>query len=83
MNDFTKEELQDINYALTEYGDFESARMETLIGKIQSMIDSHCEHEGYPPCECGQPLRLLSFSPHVLAMCDKCRKTYVGDGFPG
>jgi hypothetical protein len=45
MNDFTKNELQDINYALTEYGDFESACVENLVGKIQFMIDEYCDHK--------------------------------------
>ena len=45
MNDFTKEELKDIHYALTEYGNFESAPVKTLGDKIQSMIDNYCEHE--------------------------------------
>ena len=44
MNDFTKEELQDIHYALTEYGYFESAPVEKLGEKIQSMIDNYCEN---------------------------------------
>ena len=47
MNDFTKEELKDIHYALTEYGNFESAPVETLGEKIQSMIDNYCDKVGW------------------------------------
>lgn len=63
MTDFTKEELQDINYALTEYGDFESARVENLVGKIQFMIDEYCEHSP-----------IWKSPNHVICYCDKCKK---------
>lgn len=42
MNDFTKEELKIINGALNQLYDLCE---EKLIDKVQSMIDSYCEHE--------------------------------------
>ena len=42
MNDFTKEELQDIYDAVM---DTEIPILGYLPSKIQSMIDSYCEHE--------------------------------------
>lgn len=63
MNDFTKEELEeliyDIEIALQEYGTLDKPYH--LRTKIQSMIDNHCEHEntrnGDPClecCDCGK-----------------------------
>ena len=50
MNDFTKEELQRLEYALDNFipticnDEIENKTIDVLI-KIQSMIDSYCEHE--------------------------------------
>lgn len=41
MNDFTKEELERINYILKQH-DFREA---ALINKLQAMIDDYCDHE--------------------------------------
>jgi hypothetical protein len=50
LNDFTKEELEDIanwGEVYTEFGHSSTDKIyRTLINKIQSMIDSYCEHEG-------------------------------------
>lgn len=49
MNDFTKEELEDImNWAdvYTEFGNAWSYKQyKPLIDKLQLMIDNYCEHE--------------------------------------
>jgi len=46
MNDFTKEELEDIHYGISEYGHLEEeARIVPLIIKVAEMIDNYCEHE--------------------------------------
>jgi hypothetical protein len=56
MNDFTKEELSDLEYALVEYGECESTNVTKLSDKLQSMIENYCEHEnsgeGYNCTEC-------------------------------
>jgi len=41
MNDFTEEELNELNLTLQGY-DFDNT---DLIYKIQSMIDNYCEHD--------------------------------------
>ena len=41
MNDFTKEELEKLRYAITNYDYCD----DKLNDKIQSMIDNYCEHE--------------------------------------
>ena len=45
MNDFTKEELSDLQYALVEYGECESTNVTKLSDKLQSMIENYCEHD--------------------------------------
>ena len=42
MNDFTKEELEDIYDAIM---DTSIAMLQHLPNKIQSMLDNYCEHE--------------------------------------
>ncbi len=54
MNDFTKEELERILEGVSWWLDGDTAiYSESLINKIQSMIDNYCEHKniatgGYP-----------------------------------
>ena len=52
MNDFTKEELKLLDFALSiinlwgsAYGDLRKTDGNKLRSKIQSMIDNYCEHE--------------------------------------
>lgn len=48
MNDFTKEELEDIletYYMIEEHSDIERK----VISKIQSLIDNYCEHNPNKP----------------------------------
>lgn len=55
MNDFTKEELQQlVKWATTDIDLNPSALEVTLFDKIQSMIDNYCEHEDVGECGiCG------------------------------
>jgi hypothetical protein len=41
MNDFTKEELEDISYAI----EMASLNNFSLKDKLESMIENYCEHE--------------------------------------
>lgn len=70
MNDFTKEELEDIYAAVTETS---VSMIGHLPVKIQSMIDNYCEHE----------FQIKSLNPHFIMMCEKCSKTFVDGNFPG
>jgi len=45
MNDFTKEELQQIRGGLDWWLDNDWHSSHVLVQKIQSMIDNYCEHE--------------------------------------
>jgi hypothetical protein len=47
MNDFTKEELMNILYALEHLYEppFDLPKMYLLRNKVESMIDNYCEHE--------------------------------------
>lgn len=89
MNDFTKEELEHIHYALTEYGNFESAPVEKLGEKIQSMIDDYCENEHQSD---GNLYTRLGPAPYTMSMlrvdehklfknnrtlCIKCGEYYI------
>lgn len=53
MNDFTKEELNDLIYCLN-MADKQDIIMPSdkkcyfILNKIQSMIDNYCEHEWHP-----------------------------------
>lgn len=62
MNDFTKKELQLIldKFSLLYFSQFEGC--EKLTQKIQSMIDSYCEHEPEPSQE---------------ICCTKCQRTLL------
>ncbi len=47
MNDFTKEELMNILYALEHLYEpsFDLPKMYLLRNKVESMIDNYCDHE--------------------------------------
>jgi hypothetical protein len=65
MNDFTKEELEDLLVWSDIYTEFRTCWTTKfhmpLINKIQSMIDNYCDHEKYQTefifksvcCNCG------------------------------
>ena len=49
MNQFTKEELQNLNGGLSAWigeTNFYPAELPALQQKIQAMIDNYCEHDG-------------------------------------
>jgi hypothetical protein len=61
MNDFSKEELELLQTALSEI-DYSNPLWE----KIQSMIDNYCEHEWE-----------FYLSPNInILRCNKCNKGY-------
>ena len=63
MNDFTKEELEDIENGLgwlCEYNPFHKVEIGKLMTKVKSMIDNYCEHEKVVP----------NYGPNT--QCDKC-----------
>ncbi len=68
MNDFTKEELEDIKSKYEFLSIIEPYSLEhlkfirNLTGKIKSMIDNYCEHEFYLN-GCGEG---------IYAQCHKC-----------
>lgn len=74
MNDFTKEELQKISIGLTwwfqDSGFMEQEDYQPLIDKIQSMIDTYCEHVN------DERFNMLPL-PGSPKMCMKCARFYV------
>jgi hypothetical protein len=68
MNDFTKEELFDLQSCVMFWGINGNKNKQYLNDKIQSMRDNYCEHEAFMQChECG------SF------ICKHCKKIYPDD----
>lgn len=71
MNDFTKEELETIlnwGEVYTEFGSSWVDKIQRpLIDKIQSMIDSDCQHESDG---------LIYTSNPIKYRCKKCREFY-------
>lgn len=66
MNDFTKEELEQIIKWATTDIDFNPSNLEvSLFEKIQSMIDNYCEHD----C-----LKLDMGEYYEVYPCKKCFK---------
>lgn len=73
MNDFTKEELEDIRESLRSYLQQDHCDngwangIRTLEDKIQSMIDNYCEHDWQSGC--------ASHDCHAQCVwCPKCKK---------
>ena len=58
MNDFTKEELEELQHCIYAYRDLCDEDVDdSLCDKLQSMIDNYCEHDGeigkdYPAEKC-------------------------------
>jgi len=80
MNDFTKEELENIlngNIEIYPHSYFH------LRAKIQHMIDNYCEHEtdgpGYSPGIYGRVLagEANDFPQEIVYKCNKCQKLYI------
>lgn len=74
MNDFTKEELEDIletYYIIEEHSDIERK----VISKIQSLIDNYCEPSlNNSVCYCGQN----SSVGETIEVCGYCKIKYKG-----
>lgn len=66
MNDFTKEELQELHYVLAHYSNHHFTKPEnvTLENKIKSMIQNYCQHS-YGICYEGEQAKPI---------CLKCRR---------
>lgn len=69
MNDFTKEELINIDEIMAWHGstppDFIYDTCENLRAKIQSMIDNFCEHN---------EIKIEEEKPHMKFTCINCNK---------
>lgn len=78
MNDFTKEDLEDMRTwgeCFTEFGNSGVDKFQRhILDKIQSMIDNYCEHEWNNPC-CG--------CPASSRYCTKCEKKIYTRGARG
>lgn len=79
MSDFTKEELEDLNYGichLISIGSCDStwnADMRTLKNKLEIMIDNYCEHES--KCNHDWSVGFGSiYSPVIYCKMCKCQK---------
>ncbi len=77
MNDFTKEELEDLHYAIRFFwknrsvydlpSDTEDGtNSHDLMEKIQSMIENYCEHDWHAMCDNYDPC-----DPECM-VCQKC-----------
>lgn len=64
MNNFTKEELEEIMTAMNYW--HEDLKT-SLHNKIQSMIDNYCDHEDYRKDE------------WMICVCNKCHKVFDND----
>ena len=70
MNDFTKEELQQIRGGLDWWLDNEWISSHVLVQKIQSMIDKYCEHKWVT----NPRIHFLSNPAQIKCVCVKCKK---------
>jgi len=69
MNDFTKEELERILQGVSWWLDGDTAiYSESLINKIQSMIDNYCEHD-----TCAGEVEIFADT------CSKCNALVLRD----
>jgi hypothetical protein len=67
MNDFTKEELEEI-YELLTHGFGENHKCLTISHKLKSLIDNYCEHEP-----------IWETPNHVICYCEICLKGIKND----
>lgn len=82
MNDFTKEELQDIREGICNLISVGSADSQwnkdihNLKDKIQSMIDNYCEHKPNTlGISCAPNDKVL----YTVHKCSKCERFYFDD----
>jgi hypothetical protein len=65
MNDFTREELNELRASRCYHMDDNFPHEDTLFMKLQSMIDNYCEHEiceedyNYQPLRCKACLEIV------------------------
>ena len=65
MNDFTKDELQDLKFCVTDHTRYQGDSIhDILASKLQAMIDNYCDHD----------LKSVSDVDYVV-VCRKCDKT--------
>ena len=84
MNDFTKEELQDLHLVYrTFFTDditqemLQLTNLETgILNKLQSMIDNYCEHEECQHESNGNVQALLVNPPIYNFTCKKCGRGF-------
>jgi len=70
MNDFTKEELQELRASRCYHLDDSFPATDKLFMKIESMIDNYCDHEWDNSC-CQCPIESI--------YCEKCDKRLKND----
>ncbi len=74
MNDFTKEELYDLKYAIEKFSqpgkDF--LGFYKLRNKIQTMIDNYCDHEKIKETACCGMVITYTSVPWSIPKCHKC-----------
>ena len=66
MNEFTKDELKEIQSALSIFSG--SPRGNSIFHKIKSMIDNHCGHE----CSHHELVRLRLLTKKEYDFCETC-----------
>lgn len=72
MNDFTKEELEDIGsciYAVRSSSSISEMTYGLLQEKVQAMIDNYCDHESFT----GSCIKIDGVA---LKTCSKCGKMF-------
>lgn len=69
MNDFTKEELEELNQILhrNAWQAIDARRLNLLHKKLQSMIENYCEHE----------FREYPLGVTAIPFCNKCKKAVL------
>jgi len=75
MNNFTKEELEDLLFCVKEHTGYEEDSIhKNLIAKLQPMIDNYCKHEPKTSFSIGDKMRL-----YPKYTCTKCTKEFFKD----
>ncbi len=75
MNDFTKEELEELQYLAHFYIQINSIVHDEAIkikNKIKSMIDNYCEHKKY-----SATILLNDSNGKIVILCDDCGKKLI------
>lgn len=73
MNDFTKEELEELMHCVYSYRDLCDENVEdSLCDKLKSMIDNYCEHEFIATLDLKDWSKREAYA---IPMCRKCRRS--------